>query len=206
MIPAHHRLIPLHAAIAEFDLEALVPIGKVSGMESLHSHFGDREDPLALVFDGDTRWDEEFRPRNADWRESDGALEALVQRASIVVVHGDLRARRIDASPGTCRALFVLGDVHCETMGFWEHHLVHIGGDLHASCAVLATAGKSDGYYADRIAPGWACVRGSAHAPRVQTWFMHLGHLRWREGSGAEFREDVEYEDQDHLWKTDPIW
>ena len=119
MISAHHRLIPLHNAIAEFGLEALFRCdGGYDAMEDTVSLPKYRSSPMTLVFDGDTR-------------------------------------------------------------------------------AVLTTAGYDDPDRADYVSRNYACV---------QTWFMGLGHLNWREDSGSEFCEDVEYADQDHLWKTDSVW
>ncbi len=93
---------------------------------------------------------------------------------------------------------------HSRFLGF--SGLAWITGDLVASRAVLATAHHDDPDRADYGGRSYACVQGSVQAPRVQTWFMHLGHLNWREGSGAELREDEVYAGREHLWKTDPVW
>lgn len=215
MIPANHRLIPLPAAIAAFGLEALFHRdGRYDAMEdTMVPSFGSPHagGPLmALVFDGDTRLDEPFDAMAAGAKrrgQMAGAitpLEELLERACTVVVNGSLQAPRIDTRG--CQALFVFGSVRCGAFEFWQGDLAWITGDLDATRAVLATAGHDDPDRADYVGRSYACVQGSVHAPRVQTWFMHLGHLNWREGSGTEFREDLEHEDQDHLWKTDPVW
>lgn len=215
MIPAHHRLIPLSAAIAEFGLEALFHRdGSYDAMEDTLIHpFGSSHagGPLmALVFDGDTRLDEPFDAMAAGARRharTDGpgtALEALLERTCCVIVNGSLQAPRIDTRG--CQALFVFGSVRCGAFEFWQGDLTWISGDLDATRAVLATAGHDDPDRADYVGRSYACVQGSVHAPCVQTWFMHLGHLNWREGSAMEFREGQEYEHQDHLWKSDPVW
>lgn len=211
MIPANHRLIPLPDAIAEFGLEAL--FYRDGGYDALEDSVGPPEygsPPMALVFDGDTRLTETF-DAGAAFHKRDGhmdgpitPLEELLGRACTVVVNGSLQAPRIDTRD--CQALFVFGNVRCGAIEFWDGNFVWIAGDLDATRAVLATAGHDDPDTADYVGQSYACVQGSVHAPRVQTWFMCLGHLNWREGSGAEFCEDVEYEDRDHLWKTDPVW
>lgn len=211
MIPRNHRVVPLHAAIAEFDLET--PFRRNGGFDTLETTFGDDNYDhrrQALVFDGDTRFDQDFDAYETRLVRSglhSGTLtpfEELLEQVCIVVVNGSLQAGRITVNE--CRALFVFGDVRCDRFEFWEFDLAWIAGDLHAHQAVLAAAGHDDAWRAERVGRDYACVRGSMFSPRVQTWFMHLGHLRWREDSGDEVREDVEYEGREHLWKTDPIW
>jgi len=215
MTPPNHRLISLSAAIAEFGLAALFHRdGSFDDMEDTMVHpFGSphADGPLmALVLDGDTRLDEPFDAMAAGAKRRghmDGTatpLQELLERACTVVVNGDLQAPRIDTRG--CQALFVFGSVRCGAFEFWQGDLALITGDLVASRAVLATANHDDPDRADHEGRSYACVQGSVQAPRVQTWFMHLGHLNWREGSGAELREDEAYEGREHLWKTDPVW
>ena len=211
MIPDNHRIVPLQAAIVEFELET--PFRRNGDFDTLEetfegSYFDGRRQ--ALVFDGDTRFEQAFDADGAEAKRcglQPGAptpFEELLEQVCIVVVNGNLQAGRIDTR--TCRALFVFGDVRCERFEFWEFDLAWIAGDLHAHQAVLATGNQDDAWRAEAVGRDYACVQGSVFSPRVQTWFMHLGHLRWREGSGDEVREDVEFEGREHLWKTDPVW
>ncbi|BEP96947.1 hypothetical protein GmRootA79_53320 (plasmid) [Acidovorax sp. A79] len=207
MVPARHRLIPLHDAMAEFGLQAL--FHRDGGYDAMEDTVNPPEygsPPMALVFDGDTRLAETFDAGAAFHKRQglmDGPitpLEELLGRACTVVVNGSLQAPRIDTRG--CQALFVFGSVRCGAIEFWQGDFVWIAGDLNATRAVLATAGHDDPDRADYVGRSYACVQ----APRVQTWFMGQGHLNWREGSGGQFCEGVEYTDQDHLWKTDPVW
>ena len=127
MIPAHHRLIPLSAAIAEFGLAALFHRdGSFDDMEDTMAHpFGSphADGPLmALVFDGDTCLDESFDAMAAGAKRRghmDGTatpLDELLERACTVVVNGNLQAPRIDTRG--CQALFVFGSVRCGAFEF----------------------------------------------------------------------------------------
>jgi hypothetical protein len=120
----------------------------------------------------------------------------------IIIVNGHLKAKVINMAGIDC--LFVFGNLSCEKIYFHEAKPAFIRGDLHASKAILAQGDNDDDCALEHRGKNNVCVQGTAYAPRVQTWYMRLGHLNWAAGSGEEFAEDEKLEHWDHL--NDKIW
>lgn len=168
------------------------------GDDLLLDHFG--EDTPVLVFDGDLTVDS-LEPR--PYSTPKDAFDALLAKHEIIVVRGNLNVGVLRMH--NLRALFVFGDVVCDKINFYAHHLAWIQGNLTARVAVLATSDQ-DGVPNPEAVGAWTVrVQGTASSPHVRNWWMRLGHLNWTPESGKDFSEDIELtEFNDQL--SDPIW
>lgn len=206
--PGNYQLLSLEEAIRRFDLETLY---HRDGSNDLLTHSVD-ETARVILFEGDTEFIEDINIYHTQ-----NKLEKVPSHTSgfemllygeryledrVLVINGNLKARNIGMS--NINALFVFGNLDCEKIEFGQSRPVFILGNLHASKAILARGLDDDDFALEHRGANNACIQGWAFAPRVQTWYMHLSHLNWKENSGKEFAEDVELDHWQHL--NDGIW
>lgn len=208
--PSNYRIITLTEAIGRFDLETLF---------YRDGSWGELKDvcnvpPPVILFEGDTVFEDDLnisRIRHylyqSDSPQPFTDFQKLCagessQESRIIIVNGNLSAKKLHMNG--IDALFVFGNLHCDKFYFYEATMAYVEKDLHAEQAVLGSALSEDECFLEEKGAAAACVKGSIYAPRVQTWFMRLGHLNWAEGSGKEFAEDETLPHEKHL--TDNIW
>lgn len=202
-VPAH-RCLSLEAAITEFRLDEIWSEWLEPHLDSLLDTFS--EDHRVLVFDGETRF--EHPVSQVDFAvmpsrgEAASALTARCAQHDFIIVNGNLHAGYIHA--WGLRALFVFGDLDCDTIEFHGDGHAWIQGDLRARSAVLASGSQDSSPDVSLDGQVAARVLGQAHSPVVRTWWMRLSHLRWMAGSGQEIREEVELDADSH--KAAPVW
>ncbi|NHZ66169.1 hypothetical protein F1735_28410 [Massilia sp. CCM 8694] len=118
--------------------------------------------------------------------------QALIHRERLLVIHGDLHCRGL--STYSMDAVFVLGNVHCETV---DLSIVpfYVKGNLVARKSLLGSAydDGGDGREGERH----VVVGGTVSSPKVRTWYFSLGHLRFALESAKEVLVETEHEKSD---------
>lgn len=203
LLPAH-RSLSLAEAAAEFPLETLWNEWQGPRYDDLASHFN--SDDRVLVFDGDTRFDSPLDRNGYEWQKMGGKLpdpfNALCRAHNLMVVNGSLNAAYLRT--WGLHGIFVFGDLDCDKIDFYGACHSWIQGHLRARTAVLATGQQDNAYNAEDDGRRAVCVRGTASAPQVRSWWVRLSHLDWTAGSGQEFCEDDKLEFEEQL--KDAIW
>lgn len=198
--PANYQIISLDEAITRFDLE------KIYYRDGKHDSLADTVDPAlkVIMFEGNTEFVDDLKERTAPVSDFQKLIysDGVKRRSRIIIVNGNLNACKVDVRNISC--LFVFGNMECEKISFYESRPAFIQGNLTASQAILGVADTDDAGYEEERGRNCACVQGQVYAPRVQTWYMRLGHLNWTPGSGKEFAEDEVLNHNDHF--KDAIW
>lgn len=148
----------------------------------------------AIVFEGNVTLDEDINISTIAMKKTvlTAFEQALIQRERLLVINGDLSCSGL--STYTMDAVFVLGNVNCETV---DLSIVpfYVRGNLVARKFLMGSAYDDGGD--GREGECHVVVGGTVSSPKVRTWYFSLGHLTFTKNSAKEVLVETEHEKSD---------
>lgn len=148
----------------------------------------------AIVFEGNVTLDEDIDISAIAFQKTPGTPfeQALIGPARLLVVNGDLHCRKL--STFSMDAVFVLGNVNCETVNL-SILPFYVKGNLVARKSLLGSAYDDGGDGREGLRH--VLVGGTVSSPKVRTWHFGLGHLRFAGDSAREVQVEKAHANAD---------